>query len=242
MLKQVLRGQICGHNVALILCGEAHEDAIDVTRKDGYFLPKEGWIDVSPSDALASLLLLVPRTRMQKPCFSVRVAKQKGNLSKKGAGAWAYDYVDSDDTYDDLVDESCSRLFLVMVSSGKQKVHAFLLAMEIIENDDVHLDVDAAEDEADKTTGHDIDIVNPAVAAVARAMLARVDEALDVVEVMDTVEQSSDETHADDEVFAGVEMAEWVDLDAEARYMYICVYIYMYMLYVCMYVYVYMFI
>ena len=36
-------------HVTLVLCGESHEDAIDVTRKGGIMEPKEGWVERSAS-------------------------------------------------------------------------------------------------------------------------------------------------------------------------------------------------
>ena len=41
---QLLEGTLCGRRVLLYLCGEAHEDAIDVTRKGGKVIPDEGWV------------------------------------------------------------------------------------------------------------------------------------------------------------------------------------------------------
>jgi hypothetical protein len=47
---QVLQGTLLNKQVALILCGESHEDAIDVTRKRGIFEAKEGWIEIKKQD------------------------------------------------------------------------------------------------------------------------------------------------------------------------------------------------
>eukprot|EP00434_Breviolum_minutum_P039583 symbB.v1.2.035153.t1/scaffold4672.1/size36684/2 len=44
MCIQTLRGKLCGREVALILCGEAHEDAMDLTRTKSILEPKMGWI------------------------------------------------------------------------------------------------------------------------------------------------------------------------------------------------------
>ncbi|CAE7884695.1 unc-104, partial [Symbiodinium sp. KB8] len=48
---QVLRGQLRGRKVALICCSEAHEDAIDITRKDGIVDKYEDWIQLAGADA-----------------------------------------------------------------------------------------------------------------------------------------------------------------------------------------------
>lgn len=41
---QTLRGQLCGREVALILCGEGHEDCIDLTRSRSVLEATFGWI------------------------------------------------------------------------------------------------------------------------------------------------------------------------------------------------------
>eukprot|EP00931_Biecheleriopsis_adriatica_P078584 TRINITY_DN5201_c0_g1_i2.p1 TRINITY_DN5201_c0_g1~~TRINITY_DN5201_c0_g1_i2.p1 ORF type:complete len:813 (-),score=160.83 TRINITY_DN5201_c0_g1_i2:201-2615(-) len=46
---QTLRGRMFGREIALILCGEAHEDTIDLTRRKGDLLPDFGWVVVPPS-------------------------------------------------------------------------------------------------------------------------------------------------------------------------------------------------
>lgn len=43
---QTLRGQLFGREVALICCGEAHEDAIDLTRKNCVPEAEEGWVQL----------------------------------------------------------------------------------------------------------------------------------------------------------------------------------------------------
>ncbi|OLQ10319.1 hypothetical protein AK812_SmicGene5993 [Symbiodinium microadriaticum] len=45
---QTLRGELCGRKVALILCGEAHEDALDLTRKGSIIAAKMGWVPLDP--------------------------------------------------------------------------------------------------------------------------------------------------------------------------------------------------
>lgn len=45
---QTLRGQLLGREVALICCGEAHEDAIDLTRSGCIVEPEEDWLELSP--------------------------------------------------------------------------------------------------------------------------------------------------------------------------------------------------
>lgn len=56
---QILHGSLFGDDdqeVSLLLCGESHQDAIDVTRRGGKFDGKEGWIDRIRQDICAPLL------------------------------------------------------------------------------------------------------------------------------------------------------------------------------------------
>lgn len=50
---QILHGSLFEQEISLILCGESHQDAIDVTRRDGKFDGEEGWIDRIHADILA---------------------------------------------------------------------------------------------------------------------------------------------------------------------------------------------
>jgi len=57
---QMLRGKMFGKDVALLMCGESHNEAPDVTRPDGVVYPKMGWVQItdygggvwSPKDAV----------------------------------------------------------------------------------------------------------------------------------------------------------------------------------------------
>jgi len=43
---RTLRGRLLGREVALICCGEAHEDAMDLTREGSVVEPKRGWLEL----------------------------------------------------------------------------------------------------------------------------------------------------------------------------------------------------
>mmetsp|Transcript_13517 Transcript_13517/g.29845 ORF Transcript_13517/g.29845 Transcript_13517/m.29845 type:complete len:130 (+) Transcript_13517:251-640(+) len=47
---ETLRGKIFGKDVALILCGEAHEEAIDLTREKCITEPEIDWVQHSKED------------------------------------------------------------------------------------------------------------------------------------------------------------------------------------------------
>lgn len=60
---QTLRGELLGREVALICCGEAHEDAVDLTREGGVIDARREWLEVphlpgalgpDPAQALAT--------------------------------------------------------------------------------------------------------------------------------------------------------------------------------------------
>ncbi|CAJ1371245.1 unnamed protein product [Effrenium voratum] len=84
---RTLRGQLLGRSVALILCGEAHEDALDLTRKKCIIEPEKGWY------VLEELGELGPQLGT-KDCATL-----------KGAQAWAAEVVDDaeDSDEDDLI-------------------------------------------------------------------------------------------------------------------------------------------
>lgn len=44
---QVLRGEVLGKQVALVLCGESHNEALDLTRPHAILEPKCGWVKLS---------------------------------------------------------------------------------------------------------------------------------------------------------------------------------------------------
>ena len=190
---QVLRGQLGDSEVAIVLCGEAHEDAIDVTRKGGYFLPQEGWIGSSKGDAIGSLASLCG-CQVPRPAFFARLVKQKCSISKGHAREWARDLFD-DDQYEDIVDESTSRLFLAFVERGK-KGDAFLVLFE-------------TQDAQERDQEDEIDIVNETAAGIARALLSGVDRSQQMGQ--------SDAGAEEDKMFARVHLEEWADLDADAR-------------------------
>jgi hypothetical protein len=77
--------------VSLILCGESHQDAMDVTRRGGRFDGKEGWIDRSSRQDI--LLLL------EDECLAHVFASSKKLLPLQKAKDWAQQVVveDSDD-------------------------------------------------------------------------------------------------------------------------------------------------
>lgn len=69
---QTLRGRLQGREVAVLFCGESHEDTIDLTRRRGVVAAEEGWIAISPR------------------CFDPRLSfAQRDRLTVRGAQRWA---------------------------------------------------------------------------------------------------------------------------------------------------------
>eukprot|EP00928_Gymnodinium_smaydae_P052882 TRINITY_DN37013_c0_g1_i1.p1 TRINITY_DN37013_c0_g1~~TRINITY_DN37013_c0_g1_i1.p1 ORF type:complete len:814 (-),score=181.21 TRINITY_DN37013_c0_g1_i1:99-2540(-) len=73
-LIQTLRGRLFGREAALILCGEAHEDAIDLTRREGILTAALGW-------------LAAPLKRV--PIDPEKAIAKKSGLTIEGAKEWA---------------------------------------------------------------------------------------------------------------------------------------------------------
>ena len=223
---QVLRGRLFGREVALILCGEAHEDAIDVTRKDGFFLPQEGFVDSSLPAAAASILsLLSPRDC--QPSFKARVLGHKASVSVQGARGWGCEVLDDDDTYEQ-VSESSSRLFLLFFAGGVtgkggdggvnargKKGSAFLVLFSLCDGEG--RSESGEEGGSDSSDDAEVDrIENPRVRAVAAALLARVQSSL-AENTQTQSEAASAQVPGDDAVARMCQLAEWVDTDEEAR-------------------------
>ena len=66
---QTLRGNLCGREVALVLCGEAHEDAVDLTRTKSILEPTMGWVDTSDA-------FLLRKMRHSRSNVTLQVAKK----------------------------------------------------------------------------------------------------------------------------------------------------------------------
>jgi len=95
---QVLHGSLYNNageepqEVSLVLCGESHEDAIDVTRRGGKFSGKEGWIEGRSHQSIFSRLKEEPRCRL--------LDSAKKTIPLQKAKEWAKNRVEeSDDGY-----------------------------------------------------------------------------------------------------------------------------------------------
>jgi hypothetical protein len=83
---QLLQGDLFGKKVALFLCGESHHDAIDVTRSNGRFLPKEGWVALSDQQ--------LPVDHVAWACRLIKESKKLLPVAK--AQDWAKEVVEND--------------------------------------------------------------------------------------------------------------------------------------------------
>ncbi|CAJ1414102.1 unnamed protein product [Effrenium voratum] len=113
---QVLRGQLLGRDVALICCSEAHEDAIDLTRKDAIVDQYEDWIPL-PNEASAGF---EPR----------RAWKSKKGITEGQAKKWAEDVLDeAEEESEEEADKAIRKegAVLVFLAAGsKGSGHLFL--------------------------------------------------------------------------------------------------------------------
>jgi hypothetical protein len=106
---QTLRGHMFGREVAVILCGEAHEDTIDLTRRRGVLDPDYGWKAIASSDQICGFN---PDERLGSMT----------NISLQAAKKWAEGILDQE------VDNGVSTAgtILVFASSGRTKGTATL--------------------------------------------------------------------------------------------------------------------
>lgn len=78
---QTLRGRLHGREVALVFCGEAHEDAIDLTRRRAVVESKEGWLEQPEPDAEGDVAFW--------PCCPDEALKTRQGLTVAAAKRWA---------------------------------------------------------------------------------------------------------------------------------------------------------
>jgi hypothetical protein len=119
---QTLRGRMFGREVAFILCGEAHEDTIDLTRRKGDMEPKMGWILVPPS----------PDHSGYNP--DEMIATQS-DLTLREAKEWAEDIV----TDEDNKDKRTAGIKLVFASLGRTKGSAAVFPPHAQRSSQFHL-------------------------------------------------------------------------------------------------------
>jgi hypothetical protein len=76
---QTLRGNLLGRDVAIVLCGESHEDAIDLSRPEGILDPQRGWVETRPmlAGATDGGFLGFDPSEAVKTKYSVSLAKAK---------------------------------------------------------------------------------------------------------------------------------------------------------------------
>lgn len=79
-----LRGRMFGREVALLLCGEAHEDTIDLTRREGILDPVLGWVVLPPSPDNCGFN------------FSEALAT-KNHVTVQDAKRWAQEIIDAEE-------------------------------------------------------------------------------------------------------------------------------------------------
>ena len=85
---QVLQGTLLNKHVALVLCGESHEDAIDVTRKRGTFDAKEGWIEIIKEQDMA-----------MDDCACRIIGRTKKSLPVEKSKEWAKQRLEDEAVY-----------------------------------------------------------------------------------------------------------------------------------------------
>lgn len=108
---QTLRGRFHGREIALVFCGEAHEDAIDLTREKSIVSPEEGWIDI---------------TRLGEPGLNpCQALETKRGLTLSGAKKWAAAVIEE---LDEAQAEGAKLLFHQKRAQGRGIARIFLQA------------------------------------------------------------------------------------------------------------------
>jgi len=103
---QTLRGTLLGREVALILCGEAHEDAIDLTRQNCVVESEEGWVPMKPCSDMG---------------FDPEEAvASQDRLTLQGARSWAERIIDKMDDDSDAEDTDGSILLFEPDQQGQR--------------------------------------------------------------------------------------------------------------------------
>jgi len=158
---QLLRGSLFGRDVALLLCGESHEDAVDVTRPGGKFMPNEGWVRTEVPDLAAEMY---GRTFGSDGGASIddrddddddeavsvkhRVLKRQSKPVAMGkAREWASEQVKDDLLYSVEMGEEIALLWCP-ASKGDAKGRAYLVSLRFAIEDDVD-DGEEEDDEED---------------------------------------------------------------------------------------------
>ena len=136
---QCLTGRLFQKDVTLILCGESHQDAIDVTRRKGILVPKEGWIPVAAgtedtSTMSSAMNILQQSQESQDDNIVLRiVAKTKKQLPLGKSKDWAKEIVEEYDS------ESFGQILLVWIkdlTEGRvSKGQAFVLEATVSEEE-----------------------------------------------------------------------------------------------------------
>jgi hypothetical protein len=112
---RTLRGKLLGREVALVCCGESHQDTIDLTRPGGIAEPKRFWVEVLPS---------LPSKGVFE--FDARKAiKSRKNVTLNTAKEWAEDVLDDKD-----LDEDDGALLVFEAKVGKEAGTAYVFASD----------------------------------------------------------------------------------------------------------------
>jgi len=138
---QVLTGKLFAKKVNVILCGESHEDAIDVTRSGGYFKPKEGWIPLLSLHTLAEDAAMFTKATMGPSAgtyqFTTRVWKKKSKLaSMEKAKEWSNSIMHDGDGGLEMMAQNEDILLVWIRSESTKKGQAYVIAVSIKDFDE----------------------------------------------------------------------------------------------------------
>jgi len=202
---QLISGCISGKQVNVILCGESHEDAIDVTRSGG--MSKEGWVATDAIDLTAEM---VGKVGGLGGCANVRVkcglCKRKDNklLNLGKAKEWGNSIVDDEIDYIDHGNE-LALLFVPSKDAGSaSKGRAYVV--------EVFLD----ESEEDQEAGQHMDKSRTNLPTDVNALIDVMVDACNTFQDAKSLSVAAEEIKSKQED-GGIVLLQWADLDAEAR-------------------------
>jgi len=209
---QLISGTLASKQVNIILCGESHEDAIDVTRSGGK--GKEGWVATDAIDLAAEMVGKVGGLAGGSGCANVRVkcgmCKRKDNklLSLGKAKEWGNSIVDDEIDYIDHGHE-LALLFVPSKDTGGTKGRAYVIEV-FIEEEEEKDDDEQTDQQMDKSrinSPTDVNVLINAMAEACNAFQGAKSLSISAKEIK-TKQENGDNP---------IILLQWTDLDAEAR-------------------------
>ena len=207
---QLISGTLASKQVNIILCGESHEDAIDVSRSGGK--TKEGWVATDAVDLMAEMVGKTGGSGGGSGLTKVRVkcgmCKRKDNklLSLGKAKEWGNTIVDDEIEYIDPGNE-LALLFVPSKDADGAKGRAYVFEV-FIEEEDTDEESDQKIDKSRANLPSDVNVLIDEMVLACDAFQGA--KSLSVAAEDIKSKQKKEDG-------SGIMIFQWTDLDAEAR-------------------------